>query len=165
MPVKRIDVKQEHLFPFNFRLFGQILLAAGPLIFSTQALHWWIIIISILLPIIGLVVVDTRYGLQIDTKKKTYKIYTQLLGLRFGKNSTYTAVEKIFINKVRTSTIITSWAGLQRDHKSYSYKAFIKFSNGVKVHLDTDRDFEKLQLRVDRYQKILINDNISLAGE
>jgi hypothetical protein len=57
------------------------------------------------------------------------------------------SVERIFLNRVRTSQTLASYIS-QREFKDVLFKAFLKFNDGEKIHLDADPSHEGLRKRL-----------------
>lgn len=148
-----IDIKQEYFFPIMFRLFGGILILSGLLVFMTKPHSVVNYLIILLLIIVGVVMILLRYGLTIDSENKTYRIYTTVFGLRFGKDHAFNYIEKYYINAVDISTMMTTRSGLTHDIKKSVFKAYMKLDNGEKIHVDTDRSKDRLEVRVLNYIK------------
>lgn len=151
-----LDIKQESYFPQNFKIFGFILMIGTLLSFiSVSTISILRIIISLSVLVLGGSMVFTRYGLEINPVKKTYTIYTHLLGLKFGKPVSFHFIDKFYINQVTEQALATTRTGAKFDLKKKIYKAFIRLDNGEKIHLDTDKNEKKLKGRLDEYKNIL----------
>jgi hypothetical protein len=146
-----LDIKQEHYFPFTFRILGVILMSSGPLIYISQphtTIYWLMIV---LLPILGLVLLTSRYGLIIDINHKSYKVYSWWLGHKSGKSESFAYIEKFYINEVTEAMTMNTRTGAQYDIKKRQHMAFMKLDHGEKVHVDTDTSYEALKERVAKY--------------
>jgi hypothetical protein len=116
----------------NVKLIGFLLLIFGvPLLF----VNW----LSIIVVLIGIFIVTTRYGLKIDSENKKYQDYLQIAGLKTGEEKEYEQIEKLFITAGKKTTKMQL-----RGHASYlnqlEYNGFIKFSEDDKVHLISSKD-------------------------
>jgi hypothetical protein len=149
-----IDIKQEPYFPFTFRLLGIILIVTSPLIYISQPHYIAMYLLMILLPIVGFILLTSRYGLLIDTQEKSYTIYTWILGRKFGNPKSFRNIEKFYVNEVTDSMVMTTRAGIQHDIKKRTHKAFMKLDNGDKIHVDTDSNYDKLNQRVEDYRAL-----------
>ena len=149
-----LDIKQEYYFPFTFRLFGLILILFGVMIWTQPMSDWLKACITAVSWILAATISTMRYGLWINTSTREYAIYTWILGLKRGEAIPYKEIEKIYVNKVnQTATVqtrVTSFTSNQN-----LFKAFLKFDDETKIHLDTDRNRERLLTRVKRYRAIL----------
>jgi RNase P/RNase MRP subunit p29 len=137
-----------------FRLFGGVLVLAGPLTYLSQPhiIPYYFLIVILLL--VGFSMIFLRYGLRINVEDRKYQIYTQCFGLRFGRFESFGYIEKYFINEVNCTTVMTTGAGIRHNIRKSAFKAYMKLDNGEKVHVDTDRNYEKLKSRIENYMKI-----------
>lgn len=103
------------------------------------------------LVLLGLAIAYAHYRLQIDPEQKTYREYVKVLGMKVGKPLSFRHIEKIYINEVKVNTTMNSYAGRRHDHQEVLYKAFMKMDTGEKIHLDSDKNEERLARRVDSY--------------
>ena len=156
--MKNLDIKQESFFPPTFKGVGvgliiwglSYLLFPGENGYTLYTLLWMSLC---LVP--GVFFFFTRYGLTVNVNKKQYRIYTELLGLKFGNYESFNSVEKFYVNKVKAAYTVTKFSGAQYNYSNYVYKAYMLLDNGEKIHLDTDKKEERLQKRVEKYQKAL----------
>lgn len=154
--MRMLDVKQESYFPQNFKIFGVILvfgsimtLAIAPSISAVR------VIVTLLIILLGVSMIFTRYGLKVDPNKKTFTIYTLLFGFKLGKPEPFNFIDKFYINQVTEQSLATTRTGAKFDLKNKLFKAYIRLDNGEKVHLDTDKSEEKLNIRLNQYKTIV----------
>jgi hypothetical protein len=150
-----LDIKQEHFFPLHFRFFGILVLISGVIVWTSNQTSILVILVAITCILLGILIITARYGLLINASKRTYQVYTWLLGIKSGKINSFTSIEKIFINDVKEGSTMTSWAGQRLTVSEKVYKAFVKLDNGEKIHLDTDKNQDRLQERVNSYIQCL----------
>lgn len=151
-----LDIKQEYYFPFNFKIFGLILMLGTVLSFTIGGISIVKLILLAIFTLLTRIMFTTRYGLLVDVEKSAYMVYTLFLGHKKGKIIKINSIEKLFINEVTsTKSVVRYTTGVPRKFKNQEYKAFMKLDNGIKIHLDTDRSREKLQERVDQYALVL----------
>ncbi|PTB94836.1 hypothetical protein C9994_11805, partial [Marivirga lumbricoides] len=61
--------------------------------------------------------------------------YNSFFRIRFGKWKDIQGVDKIYVNKIKSSQKMYSRANVSTTLKEYVYKCFIKFSDGEKLLL------------------------------
>lgn len=132
-----IDIKYGALFPWHVRLvaIGAIVVA-----FAILQNYWWV---SLLIIAASFFVLVSHEGTEIDTTNKTFRSYTSFLVFKTGEVEKYSDVEKIFINSGNQSTkMYSAHTSLSTTITERIYNAYIKFSNGEKVHLLTSKSKE-----------------------
>lgn len=134
MTSTKINVKGGKLFPLQFQLLAFILLFLG-----TALLFVNLPVAIIMLLVSGLLL--TGYsGCEFDLGNKSYREYNSFFMFRFGKWKNTKAVDKIYVNKIKTSQKIYSRANLSTTVKAFTYKCFVKFSDGEKILLLENKD-------------------------
>ena len=160
----KLTIKQEPLLPGGFRFFGLLLMFIGGslsviqfkmLINEFEFLGILLIIVGIALVLGGLLLLTAHYRLTIDPLNKTYHIYPWLLGYVPGNPDSFNSIDKIYINHVKRGQNNHSLTGKVSTTHTSLYKAFILLDDGEKIHLDTDSNLEKLELKVDGYKQQL----------
>jgi hypothetical protein len=135
MKKQEMNVGYGSLFPWPFLLIGIILLiVAVPLAFEKPFVG------TILIAVSGFIL--TAYeGTVINKESRSYVEYKSFFFIKSGKTKSYSEVEKIFINKSKTTqrlyTAHTTHSSIFSNHE---FNAFLKFDNGVKVKLKTKRN-------------------------
>ncbi len=150
-----IDVKHSHFAPFHFRIFGGILIVFGLLLPVQIGNFLALLIFSGGSIVVGLLLITTRYGIQINPASCSYKEYVNVLGMARGNWHAYGTIEKIFINARKTSQRMTSRGNYRTDIINTEYIAYLKFEDGIKVQLDEDASKPKLLARIERYNQLL----------
>ena len=156
-----IKILHDYCLPRHFQLFGVIALIFGAIFFS-QHMNATGLAVSAISVALGLLTLTARYGLEIDPSAMQYKEFVRLLWLRYGEWKRYDGVEKIFINRLKVSERMVTRTGAKYDIRSMVYQAYITFSDGSKIELDSDRNKDKLLLRLQGYNQQLqttIQDN------
>jgi len=141
MPSDRpsVDINCGKLFPFQFLLLGVLLLIGGGLCLILHP------IISIIAILAGIIILTAREGTEIDPASNTYREYNYFLLIKTGKWKKYPRIEKIFVNPVRVGQKIYTPHTL--DSSTFSnteFKAYLKFSDGVKVFLQSHKNKTRL---------------------
>lgn len=134
-----INIKFGPLFPWHFRL-----LAIVALILSLGLIpeNIWAGIFTSLLGLLALV---AHEGTEINLANKTYREYRSFLFLKTGKLMSCPEIEKIFINKSEESqTIYSAHTMHSSTFEGIVYNAYLKFSNGKKIHLLKTKNKHKL---------------------
>lgn len=156
-----LNIMHEYVLPKQFRFFG-ILALIFAIIFFTQHINLFGFLVSSASVFLGALMLTARYGLSLDTSQKQYKEFVSLLWFQSGNWKDYTGIEKIFINKIVESERMVSRSGAKFDFKSQSCQAYIKFDDGQKIELDSDKSKERLLARLKEYNEQLqtiIQDN------
>ncbi len=89
--------------------------------------------------------------LTIDPETKEILLGTYVMGYKFGKPKKYNSIEKVFINKVRTSQNMYSQANHGHTARGIEYHAYLKLDSEEKVFLASDKDEKRLE---DKMMKI-----------
>lgn len=92
------------------------------------------------------------YLLEIDTENRTVGDHTWVMGRKLGKQTSYEGIEKVFINSAMMAQSVNGHGGSGYQSRWREYQAFVKFDDGRKVFLISDRDLNLLQ---DRLQPML----------
>lgn len=87
-----------------------------------------------LLPI-GIAIISSNHGFQINLQTNEYRESLFILGITFGKWHPFEAVEKIFINPTTERNTVYSRANQGYSYKKQKFASFIKFTNGTKIKL------------------------------
>lgn len=126
----KIDIRFGLLFPWQFILVGVAFIAVGVGLLMTNLL------LSVIFFVLGLVMLTAFSGTEIDFEAKTYREYNSFLMIKTGKVETFDAIERIFLTKSNESQkVYTAHTLHSATFKKEVYNAFLKFSNGEKVHL------------------------------
>jgi hypothetical protein len=153
-----IDIKQEALVPTSFKFFGFLLMIGGLIAFRFYGDIGILIFRNVLgigLISLGIFLATAYYGLRIDIDSRTYTVYTFAFGMKFGKPVKFGNITNFYINRVSTSSKMTSYGGHRHATEAYSYKAFMKLDNGDKVHMDTDLAEARLEEKLEAYKQKL----------
>jgi hypothetical protein len=156
MNSKIINLKSEILFPFQFQLFGIVLLIGG--IVSIPIYPY----ISPFLLILAFLIFTGYQGIQFNPSAKLYRTYYSFLFLKFGKWQEYIEIKMIYINSVNVSQKIYTRITEGTTLKTVEYKAYILFNNGIKEFLTSSKHKNKLQAKlapIAEFTGLKINDN------
>jgi len=133
-----INLIAERLFPFQFQLFGVLLLIGG--LITIIGFPY----VSPLLILLSLMIFTGYRGVQLKPEEKLYRSFNSFFLLKFGKWKVYDSVEKIYINPVKTSQRIYSRVTEGIDVKGLEYHAFMLFNNNTKEFLASNKKKNKL---------------------
>ncbi|GAA5027933.1 hypothetical protein GCM10011506_15650 [Marivirga lumbricoides] len=78
-------------------------------------------------------------GCEFDLTSNSYREYNSFFRIRFGKWKDIQGVDKIYVNKIKSSQKMYSRANVSTTLKEYVYKCFIKFSDGEKLLLTQNK--------------------------
>ena len=104
----------------------------------------WIIGISVFLW-------TTRFRVDIHVDKGYIKHYLWVLGLKLGIKKPLGEIEKIFINRQLMKDHVDDYYYIFRNE----YWAFLKFTDGEKIKIKSQRNKESLIRNLKRYNRIL----------
>jgi hypothetical protein len=152
-----VDIKSGALFPWPFLLLGGGFFLAGIGLFLTSP------IIAIILLLLGASMVTGYEGTQVDRASSTYREYRSFLFLKTGERKKYDSIEKIFVNSAKvTQRIYTAHTMSSATFSNVEYNAYLKFSDGVKVFLLSERKKARLLRKLEaigRELDIPVTDN------
>lgn len=134
-----IDIKYGPLLPWTFRFVATCAMIVG--LSAWQTNPW----VTITIGIAGFFALVAHEGTEINPANNTYRQYTSFLFFKTGKFEFYDQVEKIFINRSKESQqLYTAHTSHSATFKYDFYNAYLKFSNGEKIHLQKNKNKEKL---------------------
>ncbi len=133
------DIKFGALLPWTFRLLASCAFILG---LSVLPVNLWIGIPLSVLSFFALVAYE---GTEINSTNKTYREYTSFLFFKAGKFQPYTDINKIFINRSKESQkMYTAHTLHSSTFEDVVYNAWLKFSNGEKIHLLKSKSKDRL---------------------
>jgi len=135
-----IDIKSGPLVPWHFRFVGLLVLVVGIALLLSKLLLAFILIV------IGLFFVSAYEGTEIDEAKKVYREYTSFFFLmKTGKTEGYESIERLFITRGKESQqMYTAHTTHSSTFENVVYNGYVKFSNGEKIHLLSEKNKDKL---------------------
>ncbi len=95
------------------------------------------------------------YVIIIDEETKTVFDGIWTMGKRFGKPRKYDAIEKIFINRVKTKQTMYSLSNRQNIVANYEFKAYLKLDDGEKFFLISHPIEERVEEKVTKIRQKL----------
>ena len=152
-----IYYKHGAIAALHIRFFGILLVIIGLVIF------YKIMALSIILILIGLVIAFSNSGVIINLENNTFQEYNSFFFFKTGENERFDKIDLLYINKNNKSQQMNSPRMTQTHVMKYvQYDAYIKFDNGDKLHLLTEKDKAKLFSKLEPVVKhvgIPITDN------
>ena len=91
----------------------------------------------------------------INEEDKTIFDGVWTMGCKLGKPVSYEAIEKIFINKVKTRQTVYSLSNKQNIVANHEYRAYLKLSNGDKFFLISHPLEQTIEKKVTKIRKKL----------
>jgi hypothetical protein len=149
-----ILIKQGFYLPRNFRLFGIFIFLFGIGLMANN-ISPLSIIGGIAGLTLGFICFTTNSRLEIDIANRTFHDYIWILGLKTSKPERYISVDKIFINRVKSSTRTHSFTGKVNSFQDIYFKAFMKLDNGEKIFLQESKNIDQLLKYITDYAKRL----------
>jgi len=136
---KVVDIKSGKLFPTQFQFFGILLFIVTIALVVTYPL--W----SIVTLLLSLLIFTSTSGIEFNPVKKTYRPYHSFFFIKTGKSLHYAGIEKIYINSSHVSQrIYTAHTAQSATFKNEEFDAYVKFTNGKKEYLLTDKKKDRL---------------------
>lgn len=134
-----INIKYGLLLPWTFRLLAACAVILG--LSAWQTNPW----ITIVIGVAGFFALVAHEGTEINPVNKTYREYTSFFLFKTGSFESYDRIERIFINRSKESQqLYTARTSHSTTFEYDYYNAYLKFSNGEKIHLQKTKDKEKL---------------------
>ncbi|MBX2968823.1 MAG: hypothetical protein KF803_05605 [Cyclobacteriaceae bacterium] len=134
-----IGIKYGLLLPWTFRLLAACAMILG--LSAWQTNPW----VTITIGVAGFFALVAHEGTEIDPATKTYREYTSFFLFKTGKFESYDHIKKIFINRsIESQQLYTARTSHSATFEYDFYNAYLKFSNGEKIHLQKTKNKEKL---------------------
>lgn len=131
MKKELLDYRTQYYVPWRMvwglpLIFGSLLLLlSGHPVFGAM------------LVLLGVVILTTHYGLEIDLGNKSYREYLWVLGAKSGEVKRFEQVHYVFIKKVKVSQTMNSRVSSTTIRKD-QFDGYIKFSEDDKIHLRSE---------------------------
>ena len=126
----KADIHAGFLFPWQFRFLGGALIIGGGVLLPNE------VMLALLLLLVGLFLLTSFSGLEIDRSRKTYGEYNSIFFKKIGSTKNYSDVEKVFVNsKIEGQKIYTAHTLSSQTFTNATYTAFLKFADGTKILL------------------------------
>ena len=155
-----IDIRCGRLFPFQFQVIAIVFLIGSVATFYLNP------VIALLLILISVVILTAHEGTEINSSARTYREYNSFLFIRSGQHKKYSGIEKIFINSEKVSQKMYTPHTLDSStFRHINYNAWLKFDNGVKVHLMSKKDKEALLGMLGKIAMFLNTSVVDATGE
>jgi hypothetical protein len=91
----------------------------------------------------AVVVLTTRYGVEINFVRQQYQEYTWVLGARLGHQIHFDSIRYLFIKDFKVSQTVNSRLN-SSTFTSEEFRGFIKFDNEEKIHIITRSNHEAM---------------------
>ena len=162
MKKDKIDIQTGILFPWHFQLIAALVFAVGLVAIIEKPM------LSVILLAGSLFILTGRSGVIINRAENVYQEYMSFFFIKNGKKIRYTGIEKIFVS---TSKVSQRMHTAHTNHSSVfsqiEFNGYLKFDNGVKVHLSSKRNKEKLLKELHRISSFLnapLEDNTAVPA-
>jgi hypothetical protein len=147
---KTVDIRSGRVFPLPFLVLGAAIFIAGVGVFAAQPF------ISIALLLVAVLIFTSYEGTEINPALRTYREYNSILFIKKGKQKKYDSIEKIFINSGTVSQkVYTAHTSTAATFSSIEYNAYLKFTEGVKVFLFSEKNKSRLLKRLHEISRSL----------
>ena len=145
-----LNIKYITRSPWHIQLFAIVLVIGSIALFATN------FVMAVILLFVGMLILSSYSGVQINRMKKTYRAYNSFLFIKMGGLNNYEVVEKIYINQNQVSQkIYTAHTTSSQIFNNIKYDGYVKFDDGTKVHLMSKKDKSVLMNRLKEYADFL----------
>ena len=111
-------------------------------------------VLGLVLSVVAVGLWTAREIVVVDFHKKIIGEGHWILGLSSLEKTRFSELEKIFINRVKSTTRMNHLIG-SADITDYVYKAFLKTAEGEKFEIATGSDKDKVIRKLKEYNKVL----------
>ncbi|MBK0404627.1 hypothetical protein I5M27_16645 [Adhaeribacter sp. BT258] len=132
---KIIDYRTVSYFFNNSAGFAYVALLAAVVSLFFGFRFPWLFLGTLIFGSLFLLVTTTHYGLVINLIDRTYDNYIWILGFRKHNLNSFQEIEFCFIQQSQYKYIVRSNPWNSNEFNKKTYNGYLKFSNGVKVHL------------------------------
>ena len=147
-PELQFDFKFGFFFPWTFRFLGA--LAAVGSVFLLINFNW----LGLPLLFVGLLIIFSYEGAEVDHQKKVYKEYASWLVIKTGKWRTYDAIDKVYINKIHeTQRMYSAHTSKSSIFSNAVYHGYLKFSSNEKILLLSKKNKANMVKRLEGFAK------------
>ena len=137
-----VDIRGARLFPFPFLVLGAGFVLAGLGVVLGYP------IVGVILVVVGILIVTSYEGTEIDPDKHIYREYNSFFLLKSGKAKRFDGIEKIYINAGKVSQrIYTAHTSSSSTFQNVEYNAYLKFRSGEKIFLFSSRNKSRMLQR------------------
>ena len=151
----KVMINQGRSLPWTFRFVGIVAVFVLIMIvmqnLSENLAIWISIALSFLLPAIWF----SNKILSIDNSSKEIHEGYWIMGFKTGKSKKFGAIEKTYINKVKTTQKMYSRANQGYDIKGVEYHAYIKLDDDEKIFLIRNKSEKRLNEKVTKIREKL----------
>jgi hypothetical protein len=124
-----MDITTGWYFESGMRIAGYALVAI-----ALTLLAGGYYLAALVFALLGIIVLTTRYGFQINSSAKTYREYTWFFGLKNGQWKSYQAIQYLFVKSARVSRRYNTRVQ-SRTITRTEFNGYVKFSESEKIHV------------------------------
>ncbi|MEQ9405286.1 MAG: hypothetical protein RIM99_16985 [Cyclobacteriaceae bacterium] len=152
----KVKINQGRSIPWAFRLVATAAIIVGVVKIIQGMPENYAILLSMILSMLMPIIWFSYNILTIDNDKKEIHSGVYSVGFKTGKAKKFKEIDKIFINKVKTSQRMQSHGtGSVYEQKGVEYRAFIKLDDGTKYFLTSHPNEKKLEEKVTKIREKL----------
>ncbi|MEQ8304915.1 MAG: hypothetical protein RIB47_16085 [Cyclobacteriaceae bacterium] len=107
-------------------------------------------IVGGLVALILFLVITTHYGIEIDTKKKTFCDYLWLAGIKLGAPTPYNRIDQLFAKNNKATQGGYFLSAMKYSFQKDQFDGFIKFDGVTKIRLSRKEDKRELMKILDK---------------
>ena len=145
-----LNIRTGRIFPWHFQLIAVVIVIGAVAVFITN------FIFSMVLLVIGISILTAHSGVLIDPGQKTYRAYNSFIFIKTGSVLPYVGIEKIFLNANKESQkVYTAHTLDSTNFKNTMYDGYLKFVDGTKIHLISDKNKATIMAELNGYADIL----------
>jgi hypothetical protein len=124
-----MDITTGWYFESGMRLAGY-----GMLAIALTLLVGGYYLAALVFALLGIIVLTTRYGFQINSASRTYCEYTWFLGFKNGQWQSYQAIQYLFVKSARVSRTYNMRVQSGTISRT-EFNGYLKFSESEKIHV------------------------------
>lgn len=144
----KILINQGRSVPLTFRFVGMLVLMVGMFQIIQNVPETLAILLAIGLSLLIPMLWFSFNILSVNSDTKEVHLGIWVMGYKTGRPKKFGSIEKIYVNKVKTSQAMYSQANQGYLSKGLEYKAFIKFQDGEKYFLTSHPNEKTLHKKV-----------------
>jgi len=133
----KIDFKTSDYFP------GIVMASSAVFTFVGTIVLFVNLVVGVVLLLMSIVILTTRYRIEIDFVNKTFKEYLWIAGLKQGEEENFDKIEYLYITRSNVSQKLNSRVSSTTIYKQV-YNGFLKFSETQKIRLFSEDNKEAL---------------------
>ncbi len=153
--MKKITINQGKAIPLTFRFLLVVIVVIGAVQLMIHLPESVAIPLTILLSLAIPIIWFMAELLIIDPEQKTIQKCLWIMGYKIGKVRPYNAIEKTYVNQVKTSQNMYSQTNRGHTVRGLEYHAYLKLDSGEKHFLFNSKSQEKANEKLTKIREKL----------